>query len=102
VLIVHSFSEKPRNNIFERRCIVAKKGAICPIFEGDMSPKKMYPNIGANIGAITGILLTYTKLLHSPAIECKEGLCISRLVEFELLFEIKFEQKKVTVLDIVK
>jgi hypothetical protein len=30
---------------------VAKNGAICPIFEGDT------PNIGANIGAITGILL---------------------------------------------
>jgi hypothetical protein len=36
---------------------VAKKGAICPIFEGDMPPKKCIPNIGANIGAITGILL---------------------------------------------
>jgi hypothetical protein len=35
---------------------------------------------------------TYTKL-HSPAIECKEGLCISRLVEFELLLELKFKQK---------
>jgi hypothetical protein len=22
---------------------VAKKGAVCPIFEGDMPPKKMYP-----------------------------------------------------------
>jgi hypothetical protein len=22
---------------------VAKKGAICPIFEGDMPPKKMFP-----------------------------------------------------------
>jgi hypothetical protein len=22
---------------------VAKKGAICPIFEGDMPPKKIYP-----------------------------------------------------------
>jgi hypothetical protein len=36
---------------------VAKKGAICPIFEGDMPPKKCAPNIGANIGAITGNLL---------------------------------------------
>jgi hypothetical protein len=35
-------------------------------------------------------------VLH--AIECKEGLCISRLVDFELLFELKFEQKKGTTL----
>jgi hypothetical protein len=43
--------------------------------------------------------VTYSKL-HSPAIECKEGLalCISRLVEFELLFELKFEPKKGTSL----
>jgi hypothetical protein len=32
--------------------------------------------------------------LHRTAIECKEGLCISRLVDFELLLELKFEQKK--------
>jgi hypothetical protein len=43
-------------------------------------------------------MFTYTKL-HSPAIECKEGLCISRLVEFELLLELKFEQKIGTSLD---
>jgi hypothetical protein len=39
-------------------------------------------------------MFTYTKL-HSPAIECKEGLCISRLVDLELLLEVKFEQKRV-------
>jgi hypothetical protein len=42
---------------------VAKKGTICPIFEGDMPPKKYSPKIGANIGAITGILLIQLKTL---------------------------------------
>jgi hypothetical protein len=42
-------------------------------------------------------MFTYTKL-RSPAIECKEGLCISRLVDFELLLELKFEQKDGTSL----
>jgi hypothetical protein len=37
---------------------VARKGAKCPIFEGNMPPKKSTPNIGADIGTITGILLT--------------------------------------------
>jgi hypothetical protein len=32
-----------KTRVFERACIVAKKGAICPIFEGDMPPKKIYP-----------------------------------------------------------
>jgi hypothetical protein len=36
---------------------VARKGAKRPIFEGNMPPKKCTPNIGANIGAVTGILL---------------------------------------------
>jgi hypothetical protein len=31
---------------------VAKKGAICPIFEGDMTPKRYTPEIGANTGAL--------------------------------------------------
>jgi hypothetical protein len=35
---------------------VVRKGAKRPIFEGNMPPKKCTPNIGANIGAITGIL----------------------------------------------
>jgi hypothetical protein len=43
-------------------------------------------------------MFTYTKL-RSPAIECKEGLCIiSRLVDFELLLELKIEQKNGTSL----
>jgi hypothetical protein len=42
--------------------------------------------------------LTYSKL-HRSTIECKEGLCISRLVRFELLFELKIEQKTGTSLD---
>jgi hypothetical protein len=36
---------------------VARKGANRPIFEGETPLKKMSPNIGADIGAITGILL---------------------------------------------
>jgi hypothetical protein len=36
---------------------VAEKGAKGPIFEGNMLPEKCTPKIGANIGAITGILL---------------------------------------------
>jgi hypothetical protein len=37
---------------------VAKKGAICPIFEGDMSPKKYTPKYNAASGIIAGELLT--------------------------------------------
>jgi hypothetical protein len=33
------------------------------------------------------------------AIECKVAMCISRLAEFELLLELKFEQKRGTSLD---
>jgi hypothetical protein len=39
----------------------------------------------------------YTKLAMA-AIECKLVMCISRLVEFELLFKLKFEQKTGTSL----
>jgi hypothetical protein len=42
-------------------------------------------------------MFTYTKL-HKPAIECKEGRCTSRLVEFELLLELQIKQKKGTSL----
>jgi hypothetical protein len=39
---------------------VDRKGANRPIFEGETPPKKkITPNIGADIGAITGILLIY-------------------------------------------
>jgi hypothetical protein len=37
--------------------------------------------------------------LHMPAIECKEGLCISILVDFEFLLELKIEQKQGTSRD---
>jgi hypothetical protein len=33
--------------------------------------------------------------IHMAAIECKVAMCISRLVEFELLLELKFKQKRV-------
>jgi hypothetical protein len=42
-------------------------------------------------------MFTYTKL-HMAVIECKLVMCISRLVEFELSMELKFEQKKGTSL----
>jgi hypothetical protein len=45
---------------------VAKKGAKRPIFEGNMPPKKCTPNIGANIGAITGILLITAHTTLTP------------------------------------
>jgi hypothetical protein len=40
---------------------VARKGEKRPIFEGNMPKKKMYPKIGADIGAITGILLSLSR-----------------------------------------
>jgi hypothetical protein len=42
-------------------------------------------------------MFTYTKL-HMATLECKLAMCISRLVEFELLLELKIEQKKGTSL----
>jgi hypothetical protein len=41
---------------------VVKKGAIGPIFEGDMPPLKMTPKYGAASGIIAGELLTAFKL----------------------------------------
>jgi hypothetical protein len=38
---------------------VAEKGAKGPIFEGNMLPPKKETKIGANIGAMTGILLIF-------------------------------------------
>jgi hypothetical protein len=49
-----------KTRAFERACIVAKKGAICPIFEGDMPPKKRTPKYNAANGIIAGELLTVT------------------------------------------
>jgi hypothetical protein len=37
--------------------------------------------------------------IYMGAIECKVAMCISRLVDFELLLELKFEQKDGTLLD---
>jgi hypothetical protein len=42
---------------FEKGCIVAKKGAKGPIFEGDMPPTKMTPKYDAASGIIAGELL---------------------------------------------
>jgi hypothetical protein len=62
----------------ERGCIVAKKGAKGPIFEGNMLPQKMYPFLGPVNGAIAWklwrqkSLFTYSKfhqiINSSPAI----------------------------------
>jgi hypothetical protein len=43
-------------------------------------------------------MFTYTKL-HTSSYYSAEDLCISRLLEFELLLELKFEQKNSTSLD---
>jgi hypothetical protein len=40
---------------------MAEKGVKRPIFEGNMLPQKIWPQIGANIGDITGILLSKKK-----------------------------------------
>jgi hypothetical protein len=40
---------------------VAKKGAICPIFEGDMPPIKRTPKYNAASGIIAGELLSRNK-----------------------------------------
>jgi hypothetical protein len=45
---------------------VAKKGAICPIFEGDMPPKKYTTKYNAASGIIAGELLREDPL--SPGI----------------------------------
>jgi hypothetical protein len=42
-------------------------------------------------------MFTYTKL-HTSSYYSAEDVCISTLVEFELLFELKFEQKNSTSL----
>jgi hypothetical protein len=51
------FFTNKKARLLERGCILSKKGAICPIFEGDMPPKKYNPKSGAVNGTITGILL---------------------------------------------
>jgi hypothetical protein len=38
-----SFSPSKEARALERGCIVANKGAQCPIFEGNMLPQEMYP-----------------------------------------------------------
>jgi hypothetical protein len=43
-------------------------------------------------------MVTYTKL-HTSSYYSAEDVCISRLVEFELLLELKFEQNNGTSLD---
>jgi hypothetical protein len=37
------FQVYKKTGVLERACIVAKKGAKGPIFEGNMLPPKMYP-----------------------------------------------------------
>jgi hypothetical protein len=37
------FQPNKKTRVFERACIVAKKGAKRPIFEGNTPQKKMYP-----------------------------------------------------------
>jgi hypothetical protein len=75
-----------------------KRGQIVHLLREICPQKKCTPKSGRYMTAIARKLLTYSKL-HTSAIECKEGLCISsRLVDFELLLELKIEQKKGTSL----
>jgi hypothetical protein len=51
-------------HVFEKGCIVAKKGEYVP-FLREMCPfKKMTPQVGCNITAITGKLLTTCMDIH--------------------------------------
>jgi hypothetical protein len=61
--ILEYFEPDKKARVLERAWIVAEKGAKGPIFEWNMLPQKMNPQIGANIGAITGILLIDSKSL---------------------------------------
>jgi hypothetical protein len=63
---------------------VARKGAKRPIFEGNMPPKKCTPNIGADIGAITGILLNSTYYNFTNRV-CTNNLFVapSRFFDFQ-------------------
>jgi hypothetical protein len=49
-------------HIFERTCPLYQEGAIRPIFEGDMPPKKMTPKSCPVNGTVTGILLKQTSI----------------------------------------
>jgi hypothetical protein len=45
--------------VLERACIVAKRGQNVPFLREKRPFKKMTPKVGANIGALTGILLIF-------------------------------------------
>jgi hypothetical protein len=51
-------------HIFERACPLYQEGAITPIFEGDIPPKKKTPNSCPVNGAVTGKLLKTGRKNH--------------------------------------
>jgi hypothetical protein len=62
------FFTSKKARVFERSCTVSQDGAIGPIFEGDMPPKKMTLKSGAVNGTITGILLIIIQFLMMSSI----------------------------------
>jgi hypothetical protein len=58
----------------ERACTLSQDGAIGPIFEGDMPPKKMTPKSGAVNSTITGILLKDNPIGRGKLLTCSSPL----------------------------
>jgi hypothetical protein len=59
------FQPNKKARALEKDCIVAEKGAICPIFEGDMLPQKKDPKSwpfidGHNMKAVNRHFFPYT------------------------------------------
>jgi hypothetical protein len=65
------FQPNNKARAFERRCIVAKKGAICPIFDGNMPLKKRTPFSCRRYAALAGVLLKhlFALLLSSDTVK---------------------------------
>jgi hypothetical protein len=73
---------------------VAKKGAICPIFEGDMPPKKNTPKYNAASGIIAGELLKSKKKYDCPfVIKSVYALCCIN-THFVIMIMCFFENTK--------
>jgi hypothetical protein len=60
----------------ERRCFVAKKGAKGPILRDKRPFRKVTSKVGANIGAITGILLNQKTSLTPYHPYLKKNECV--------------------------
>jgi hypothetical protein len=73
------FTDKKARVLERGSCILSKRGAICPIFEGDMPPKKYTPKSGAVNGTITGILLN---ILIDSLVQYSQVVCNKKLNSF--------------------